>query len=84
MFSLFSELERQLISMRTKEALQARKAQGVRLGRPCGLGRSKLDDHREEIIALLKNGSTKTFIAQRYETSKVNLHHWLSRHEIQL
>jgi len=32
MFALFSELERDLISSRTKEALAARKASGVQLG----------------------------------------------------
>lgn len=32
---------------------------------------------RPEIEALLKNGSTKTFIARRYHTSKANLHRWL-------
>jgi DNA invertase Pin-like site-specific DNA recombinase len=54
-----AEIERDLISSRTKEALRARKAEDVKLGRPKGPGKSKLDPHREEIIALLKNGSTK-------------------------
>ena len=58
-FSIAAEIERDLISKRTKEALKARKAMGVRLGRPKGPGKSKLDKHREEIIALLRNGSTK-------------------------
>ncbi len=34
MLALFSELERDFISQRTKEALRARKAAGVVLGRP--------------------------------------------------
>ena len=82
MFSLFAELERSLISMRTKEALKARKAEGVRLGRPKGTGKSKLDKYREEIIALLKNGSTKAFIANRYGTTAVNFHYWLKKHNV--
>lgn len=80
MFAMISEIERDLISERTKEGLRARKAAGVKLGRPKGPGKSKLDKHREEIVALLKNGSTKTFVAKRYSTSVSNLHSWLKRH----
>lgn len=82
MFAMISEIERDLISERTKEGLRARKAAGVKLGRPKGPGKSKLDKHRLEIEALLKNGSTKTFIAKRYGTSVSNIHAWLKRHNI--
>ena len=84
MFAMISEIERDLISQRTKEGLRARKAAGVKLGRPKGPGKSKLDKHRVEIEALLKNGSTKTFIAKRYGTSVSNLHGWLKRHKINI
>ena len=53
MFALFAELERDLISVRTKEALSIKKAQGVRLGRPKGAGKSKLDKHQTQIQELL-------------------------------
>ena len=53
-FSMAAEIERDLISQRTKEALRAKKAQGVKLGRPKGPGKSKLDPYRPEIEALLK------------------------------
>ena len=79
MFAMISEIERDLISERTKEGLRARKAAGVKLGRPKGPGKSKLDQHREEILALLTNGSTKIFIAKRYGTSVPNLYNWLKR-----
>ena len=36
LFSLFAELERDMISLRTKEALLAKRAQGVKLGKPVG------------------------------------------------
>jgi DNA invertase Pin-like site-specific DNA recombinase len=36
LFSLFAELERDLISLRTKEALAAKRIQGVMLGKPKG------------------------------------------------
>jgi DNA invertase Pin-like site-specific DNA recombinase len=81
-FSMASEIERDLISQRTKEALRARKAAGVKLGRPRGPGKSKLDKHREEIVALLKNGSTKAFVAKRYGTTQQNLYNWLKKNEI--
>ena len=82
MFAMISEIERDLISERTKEGLRARKAAGVKLGRPKGPGKSKLDKYRAEIEALFKNGSTKTFIAKRYDTSVPNLYNWLKRHNI--
>jgi DNA invertase Pin-like site-specific DNA recombinase len=81
-FSMAAEIERDLISSRTKEALRARKAAGVKLGRPKGPGKSKLDKHEEEIIALLKTGSTKTYLARKYETSLPNFYNWLKKNEI--
>lgn len=80
MLAMIAEIERDLISERTKEGLRARKAAGVRLGRPIGPGKSKLDADKEEIVALLKNGSTKTFIAKRHGTSLPNLLNWLKNH----
>ncbi len=81
-FSMAAEIERDLISQRTKEALAARKLAGIKLGRPQGIGISKLDRFRPEIEALLKNGSTQRFIASRYETTPANLNRWLKRHGI--
>ena len=81
-FSIASEIERDLISKRTKEALKARKAAGVKLGRPKGPGKSKLDKYRDEIVALLKNGSTKAFVARKYGTTKPNLYNWLKKNKI--
>ncbi|MFC1591451.1 recombinase family protein [Thermodesulfobacteriota bacterium] len=78
-FSIAAEIERDLISSRTKEALRARKAMGMKLGRPKGPGKSKLDEHREEIVALLQNGSAKAFVARRYNTSVPNLYNWLQK-----
>ncbi len=81
-FSIAAEIERDLISKRTTEALRARKAAGVKLGRPKGPGKSKLDKHRDEIIALLKNGSTKAFVAKKYGTTQPNLYNWLKKNRI--
>ena len=57
LFSLFSELERDLISLRTKEALAAKRSQGIRLGKPKGtIQASKFDKDREKIQELLALG----------------------------
>lgn len=82
MFSFFSTLEKEFVSHRTKKALKARKVAGVKLGRPKGPGRSKLDVNRENIIALLKNGSTKAYIARKYKTTIPNLYNWLKKNDI--
>ena len=81
-FAMAAEIERDLISLRTTEALAARKQQGLPLGRPRGVGKSKLDAHQTEIITLLKHGATKTWIAQKYGTTRRNLNHWLTQHGI--
>ena len=81
-FSMASEIERDLISQRTKEALRYKKEQGIKLGRPPGPGKSKLDNYRPEIEALLANGSTQKFIAGRYKTTEANLHNWLKKNSL--
>ncbi len=81
-FAMAAEIERDLISQRTTEALAARKQQGMPLGRPKGVGKSKLDEHRVEIMALLKHGATKAWIARKYGTTRRNLSHWMKQHGI--
>ncbi|MGD0277271.1 MAG: recombinase family protein [Syntrophales bacterium] len=81
-FSMASEIERDLLSARTKEALRVRKASGVKLGRPKGPGKSKLDEHKDEIIALLRDGVPKKRVAKKYSTSIVNLYNWISKHRL--
>lgn len=76
-FALVAQIERDLISLRTTEALQAKKAEGVKLGRPRGKGKSKLDDHLEEIMKLVDLHVPKTIIARQYDTTVPNLHRFL-------
>lgn len=78
-FALVSQIERELISLRTKEALQARKLSGVKLGRPKGKGKSKLDEHKDDILRLVALKVPKTIIAKQYGCSVGNLHNFLNR-----
>ncbi len=79
-FSMAAEIERELISQRTKEALAAKKKAGMKLGRPTGPGKSKLDAYRPEIEGMLNNGTTQKFIADRYGTTEANLSRWMRTH----
>lgn len=81
-FSMAAEIESDLISQRTTEALRAYRASGKSLGRPRGPGKSKLDQFAPEIKALLANGSTQKFVALRYGTTEANLHNWIKKHGI--
>jgi DNA invertase Pin-like site-specific DNA recombinase len=80
MFSLFAEMERELISLRTKEALRSkdRRASGKSLGRPKGvLGKSKLDAKKEEVQKLLVLGVPKTSIAKMMGVDRATLYHFI-------
>jgi DNA invertase Pin-like site-specific DNA recombinase len=81
-FSIAAEIEKDLIRKRTVEGLQAARAKGKLLGRPKGPGKSKLDQYKEEIVALLKTGSTHVYIAKKYKTSQPNLYNWLRKHDL--
>jgi DNA invertase Pin-like site-specific DNA recombinase len=82
-FAMAAEIERDLISKRTREALQAKKANGMILGRPKGPGKSKLDPFKPEIEALLQNGSKQSFIANRYKITEATLCNWIKKNKIE-
>jgi DNA invertase Pin-like site-specific DNA recombinase len=78
LFSLFAEIERELLSLRTKEALAAARASGKRLGRPPGTrGKSKLDGKAWEIQTLLALHVSKASIAKIMGVDRTTLSHFL-------
>src|SRR3954466_1452638 len=78
LFGLFAEVERDLISQRTKEGPAAARAKGRLLGRPKGaLGKSKLDGKEGEIRMLLEKTVSKASIAKIVGVSRTALHHFI-------
>ena len=67
-FALAAEIERNLISQRTKEALAVKRMEGVRLGRPPGSSRKKEEfiQDKENVLRLLSEGYSLTYIAKFY------------------
>lgn len=77
-FALVAQIERDLISQRTKEALHAKRAMGIKLGRPKGKkGKSKLDAYKDTIIELNNLKVPKTQIARQFNTTVPNLYNYL-------
>ena len=73
-FSMLAEIERQLVSERTKAGLEAARAKGKMLGRPKGsMGKSILDGKEEFIKSELKYGVAKSAIARKLEVSRGSL-----------
>lgn len=63
--SVAVNLEKELQSLRTKEALNAKKLDGIALGKPIGtIQKSKFDEHRDKIEELLAMGMSVRKIAK--------------------
>lgn len=84
LFSLFAELERDLISLRTREALAAKKAQGRPLGKPKGtLQKSKFDQDVARIKELLGYGLSVRKIAKVLGySSHIALNTYINKREL--
>lgn len=71
-FGLVAEIERNLISMRTKEALALKRAEGVRLGRRPGsdVKMQVIRENSARIEAMLASGMTVTKICRKIGISR--------------
>jgi DNA invertase Pin-like site-specific DNA recombinase len=80
-FGLSAEIERNLISQRTKEALARRKSDGITLGRPKGRKTSvhkyKLSGKENLIKSHLKNGTSKAQISRICKVDRNTLNRFI-------
>lgn len=80
-FGLSAEIERNLISQRTKEALARKKSEGIILGRKLGsksAPNQKCERNREKIKFALLNGTSKSEIANNLHIARGTLYRWLN------
>lgn len=74
-FGLSAEIERNLISQRTKEALARKRSEGVVLGRPVGSrsNQVKLSGKEKTISDLLNQGVAQTQIARIFKVNRMTV-----------
>ena len=83
MLGLAAEIERDFVSMRTIEALAARKAAGQILGRPRGPAENlKLDKVRSDIEKYLKKDLSVRSIAKLIGQPVTTVHDYVKRHKL--
>lgn len=83
-FGLSAQIERDLISQRTKEGLARRKAEGMKLGREIGSKNThyKLDQKETIIRRMLAEGKSKAAICRRVKCTYITLERHLYRIKI--
>jgi len=82
-FSLAGEIERQLISQRTRESLKRLRDEGKHLGRPFGSDYCKLQKNHKKIDELLRQNVSKAEIARILGCTWSTLHRYLKKYQEQ-
>lgn len=79
-FGLSAEIERNLISQRTKEALARKRAEGIVLGRPKGRksDKVKLSGQEDVIKTLLERNVPKTEIARIFGVNRMTVYNFIN------
>ncbi|WP_304651832.1 master DNA invertase Mpi family serine-type recombinase [uncultured Ligilactobacillus sp.] len=81
-FGLSAEIERNLISQRTKEALARKKSEGVQLGRPKGISEYKslkLYSKRVKVKEMIDEGKSFSYIARKLKVNRITVSKFVSR-----
>ena len=83
-FGLSAEIERNLISQRTKEALERKKSEGIKLGRPQGRknSTSKLDGAEIPISIMLLSGTSLNQMAKLFGTHRETVKKFISKKKL--
>lgn len=79
-YSICSQIERNLISIRTKDALNKKKKDGQILGRP--VGKMVLDSKLDEIKKLINEGVKYKIIAKKYNTSPMTITKFVKKNNL--
>ena len=85
-FGLSAEIERNLISQRTKEALARKKAEGVFIGRPKGSlsKKVKLTGNEDKIRKYIKQGMSQREISLKLKVSKGTVNRFIKREKLHI
>lgn len=83
-FGLSAEIERNLISQRTKEALARKKAEGIILGRPKGSrsNKTKLSGQEAKIQRLLLENVSYSAIGRIMKVNRITVSNFVKRHNL--
>ncbi len=84
-FGLSAEIERNLISQRTKEALKRKREEGIILGRPKGSKSRylKLSKYEKQVLRMKKKGCTNTKIGKKLGVTRDTVARFLKHCEQQ-
>jgi len=83
-FGLSAEIERNLISQRTKAALARKKSEGMVLGRRPGFNKKSIcDKHKDEIIKFAKLGLSCSAISKIVKVSRISISNYMKLNDIE-
>ena len=85
-FGLSAEIERNMISQRTKEALARKRSEGLKLGRPKGSlsKKTKLTGKDEDIKALLEKKVSVAAIARIMNVHRITMKNYISSRKLDI